>query len=86
LPDAGELVRTKIEDLYDLLDFNADLISFLAFAFSLSGTESSRSKQTMSACRFFAFSRNLELFPGTKIRLRKSMILNNFIQRIHNNF
>jgi hypothetical protein len=71
-PEIGELVRTKIDDLYYFRDFNAFLISFRAFTFSMSGTESSKSKQTISACSFFAFSRNLELFPGTKIRLRKN--------------
>jgi hypothetical protein len=72
LPELGEFVLTKIEDLYNFRAFNADLINFRAFVFSLSGTESSKSKQTISDWSVFAFSKNLELFPGTKMRLRKS--------------
>ena len=33
------MVRTIIDDLYNLRDFNAFLISFRAFAFSISGTD-----------------------------------------------
>ena len=54
----------------------ASLINFRAFFFSTSGTESSRSKHTISADKDFAFSKNLGLFPGTKIRLRKSLVNN----------
>mgnify|MGYP000430103910 CR=1 FL=1 len=48
-PDKGELVRTKIGEEYSERDFNAFLIDFLALVFSSSGTESSKSKQTISA-------------------------------------
>src|SRR2546426_5544175 len=42
---------------------------FLATSFSLAGTESSRSRQMMSAVSVLAFSKNRVLLPGTKIRL-----------------
>ena len=57
-----------------LRSFNFFEINVLASCFSLSGTESSKSKQTISAGRDFAFSKNLGLFPGTKIKLRKRFV------------
>jgi hypothetical protein len=51
-------------------------IKALAFFFSLSGTESSRSKQTIKAAIDFAFSKNLGLLPGTKTRLRNRFAIN----------
>ena len=70
LPDSGEFVLTNTSGEYSFLCFSVFFINDLAFFFSLSGTESSRSKQTMSAGNDFAFSKNLGLFPGTKTRLR----------------
>jgi len=49
MPDSGEFVLTKTSAKYFFLCLSVFFISALAFFFSLSGTESSRSKQTMSA-------------------------------------
>ena len=70
MPDSGEFVLTKTSGEYFFLCLSVFFIKTLAFFFSLSGTESSRSKQTMSAGSDFAFSKNLGLLPGTKTKLR----------------
>jgi len=75
-PDSGEFVLTKTSGEYFFLCLSVFYINVLAFFFSLSGTESSRSKHTISAGSDFAFSKNLELFPGTKTRLRNRYAFN----------